>query len=200
MAYCTNCGTENKNNSKFCPNCGTEIAVNSDKSRRRPPPKRKMQKGVVKSIQDETKKYVKSKAEESFTSKIPKEKVIKSGISETRTIENKTTVSETASSKKTINNWTWIYIIMNGLLILLNIQSDEVMGVLIFSVLILGIVFFRRKNEKPYNWLVKIILVVQLVLLLALIIEDLEYFSLVTLLLIGVLITNIILLFKGNNS
>ena len=195
MAFCTNCGTNNKNNSKFCPNCGTEIAVDSNKSKRRPPPKRKMQKGVVKGIQDETTNFVKSKLKETLIPKAPIEKLTTNTISETQNAENKTT-----SNKNTINKWTWIYIIFNGLLILLNIQSEEVMGVVVFSVIILAIVFFRRKKDKPYNWIAKIILIIQLVLLFALIVDDLEYFSLVTLLLIGVFISNVILLFKGNKS
>ena len=75
----------------------------------------------------------KSKVEESFTTKTPKEKVIKSNITETQTTENKT-----ASIKNTINKWTWVYIIINGFLVLLGNQSEEVTGVLIFSVLIIN--------------------------------------------------------------
>ncbi|MGJ8743270.1 zinc-ribbon domain-containing protein [Polaribacter sp.] len=198
MAYCTNCGTDNKNNSKFCPNCGTAITEDLKKNKRRPPPKRKMKKGVVKSIENEATNSVKSKLKETVAPKTPKSS---SPISEVFESKKKTTTSATElqiEDTNKFNKWTWIYAILNGLLLLLGIQSEEVTGVLIFSILILGIVFFRRKKEKPYNLLTKIVLVLQLLLLIAIIVEDLAYFSVVTLLLIGLFASNIILLFKGN--
>jgi uncharacterized membrane protein YvbJ len=152
MKYCSHCGKELTENTKFCTSCGTKI-------------------------------------------EIPKEKPLQKTISKTKTIEN-----NSVSNTKSFNKWTWIYILINILLVILGSQSDDVMGVLIFSVLILVIVFFRRKSEKPYNWLVKIIQVIQCVLLFALIAESIEYISVYTLVFIGMLLANILLLFKGNNS
>ena len=137
---------------------------------------------------------MKSRLEESFSSNTLKENPTINNISETQTPEN-----QTISKGKTINKWTWIYIIMNALLLILGSKSEEVVGVLIFSVIILAIVFFRRKKEKPYNWLVKIILVVQLIFLVALIAESIEYISFFTLVFMGLLLANLALLFKGNN-
>jgi len=210
MKYCSNCGHELIGNIKFCPSCGSKNET-SKKQVEKPLMykregkslkdkaidfgKKSMQNDVGKRIQEETTNFVKSKVEESFTTKTPKEKVVKSNITETQTTENKT-----VSIKNTINKWTWVYIIINGFLVLLGNQSEEVTGVLIFSVLIIGIVLFRRKKEKPYNWLVKIIMVIQLVLLVALAAESIEYMSILTLLFIGLIVANIILLFKGNNS
>jgi hypothetical protein len=210
MKYCSHCGNELIGNTKFCTSCGTKTEISNGKVEK---PlmykheskslkgkaisfgKNTLQKDVQKKIQDETTNYVKSKFEETLRSTIQKENPTTSNISEKQNTEEKT-----VSNKNNINKWTWIYIIINALLVILVSNSDEVMGVLIFSVLILAIVFFRRKKEKPYNWLVKIILVVQLILLVAFVIEGVAYISTITLLFIGLVITNLALLFKGNNS
>jgi hypothetical protein len=210
MKYCSHCGNELIGNIKFCPACGSNTEVLKSKVEKPLMYKREskslkenvidfgkktLQNDVGKRIQDKTTNYVKSKVEETLSSNASKEKQTIKNISETQTIENKT-----SSINKSVSKWTWIYIIINVLLVYFGNQSEEVMGVLIFSILILGIVFFRRKKEKPYNWLVKIIMIIQLVLLVALVAESIEYMSFLTLLFVGLLLSNILLLFKGNNS
>jgi hypothetical protein len=210
MSFCTNCGTPHIQNAKFCPACGANIIVrkmdnnsinkfsDTKNSRRKivpKPEKGKASKLFKKQTQDFVKEkaqdFIKDKAQDFVNKNISKPKD-KPDPSNTKEPKNKT--------PKKINKWTWIYIIINALLVLLGSQSDEVIGVLIFSIIILGTVFFRRKKEKPYNWLVKIIQVLQIVLLFALIAESIEYISVYTLVFIGLLLTNILLLFKGNNS
>ncbi|MBP9600262.1 MAG: zinc ribbon domain-containing protein [Lutibacter sp.] len=209
MKYCTHCGTELTGNTKFCTSCGTKTEMSNGKIEK---PlmykgeskslkdkamdfgKKSLQNDFGKQVQDGATNYVKSRLEESFSSNTLKENPTINNISETQTPEN-----QTISKGKTINKWTWIYIIMNALLLILGSKSEEVVGVLIFSVIILAIVFFRRKKEKPYNWLVKIILVVQLIFLVALIAESIEYISFFTLVFMGLLLANLALLFKGNN-
>lgn len=210
MKYCSHCGNELIGNVKFCSSCGSNIEIS--KSQVGKPlrykregksfydnaidlAKKALQNDLGNRVQNETINYVKNQFEKSPTATIQNEKPTANIISETQTAENKT-----ISNEKTINKWTWIYLILNGLLIYLGHQSDEVIGVLMFSVLILVVVFFRRKSEKPYNWLVKIILVIQLIFLIALIAEVIAYISTITLLFIGLAITNLALLFKGNNS
>lgn len=210
MKYCTNCGNELKGTAKFCSSCGTKIKISNKKVEKPLMYKRESkslkekakdfgkqtaQKNIEKSIQNQATKNVKSKIEESISTNIQKEKHTKNTVSQTQNTDN-----ILLTEKKGINKWTWIYIIINALLVILGSQSDEVMGVLIFSIVIIAIVFFRRKKEKPYNWFVKIIQVIQMVLLFALIAESIEYISVFTLVFIGLLVINIILLFKGNNS
>ncbi|MBI9040598.1 zinc-ribbon domain-containing protein [Lutibacter sp.] len=204
MSYCSNCGINNPLEAKFCPSCGTKIGIEASK-KHLSSYKEKMYKNTIIGLKNEGKKIVENKAKEVFNSALSKSKNISEesqSISEvfkaTKTFNNE--VEEPNSSTKKINKWTWIYIIITVLLLYFGNQSEEVIGVLIFSILILGIVFFRRKKEKPYNWLVKIIIGVQLIFLVALVADRLENFSAITILFIGLLITNIMLLLKGNNS
>jgi hypothetical protein len=61
-------------------------------------------------------------------------------------------------------------------------------------------VFLRRSKPNPYNWLVKIILVLQIAYLVFVLQERILYHGINTLLLIGIFITDFILLFKGNKK
>lgn len=210
MKYCTQCGHELIEDAKFCASCGAKTELSNGnvgkplmfkgeskslKDKAISFGENALQKEVQKKIQGETSNYVKSKLEESFSSNTIQENPTTNTVSKNQTTENKT-----ISNKNTINKWTWIYVILNGILVYFGHQSDQVIGVLLFSILILGIVFFRRNNDKPYNWLVKIILVIQLIFLIALVAEGIEYISYITLLFLGLLVTDLILLFKGNNS
>ena len=111
------------------------------------------------------------------------------------------------SSAKKVNKWIWIYAFLSVLLLFMGYQSERIIWLLILSVVILLLVFLRRKKEKPYNWMIKIILVLQLIFLAAFIIGEIEfmsivsqYFSFFMLLYIGLLVSNMMLLFKGNKS
>lgn len=204
MSYCSNCGHSLTGQNKFCPSCGTKVLGVATKQHLTGY-QEKMYKNVAISLKNEGQNFVTSKAKETLSSYAKnKFKTTEStqAISEIFKPERTDTNEEkaTMSSTKKLNKWTWIYVILNGLLIYLGYQSGEVIGVLLFSILILSIIFLRRKKENPYNWLVKIILVIQLIFLVALIVERLTYISTITLLLIGLLITDLILLFKGNNS
>ncbi|MFA5297844.1 MAG: zinc ribbon domain-containing protein [Lutibacter sp.] len=204
MSYCSNCGHSLTEQNKFCPSCGTKVLGVAIKQHLTGY-QEKMYKNVAVSLKKEGQNFVTSKAKETLSSYAKnKFRTTEStqAISEIFKPERTDTNEEkaTMSSTKKLNKWTWIYVILNGLLIYLGYQSGEVIGVLLFSVLILSIIFLRRKKENPYNWLVKIILVIQLIFLVALIVERLTYISTITLLLIGLLLTDLILLFKGNNS
>ena len=210
MSFCTNCGTPHIQNAKFCTACGANLIVrkmdnnslnklsDTKDSRRKIVPK--PEKGKASNLfKKQTQDFVKDKAQDFIKDKA--QDFVNKNISKPNNKPEPLNTSEPKyKTPKKINKWTWIYIIINILLVVLGSQSDEVIGVLIFSVLILVIVFFRRKTAKPYNWLVKIIQVVQCVLLFALIAESIEYISVYTLVFIGLLLANLILLFKGNNS
>jgi len=204
MAYCTNCGYEIKENSKFCPNCGTKMKTLESKIERRPPPKKRMQKGVVKSLQNKTSNYVKSKIKETILPKTPKENLFTH--SETKTDDIQIDNNNTINTNKTSKNLILFYVLLNILLFSFGQSSDDIMGVKFFSVIILVTYFIRHKKEKPFNWLVKIILGLQAILLLSIFISSAEYlfvnfFSfLTTLSLLGLFIVILLLLFKGNKT
>ena len=205
MSFCSNCGQKLPTQIKFCPNCGTKIS-NIISKEHQIGYKEKMYKNTVISLKKEGENFIKNKANEAFTtfaknkftateSKRPISEVFKP--KRVNTVASKESLPE---KTKKFNKWTWIYIIINGLLLYLGNQSEEVLGVLFFSFFILLMVFLRREKEKPYNWWVKIILVVQLIFLIALVADKFEYVSAITLLFIGLLVSNFILLFKGNKS
>lgn len=203
MAYCTNCGTEITSNSKFCPNCGAKTTVDSNKSKRRPPPKRKMQKGVVKSIQDETTNYVKSKVKETLKPKVPKEK-----LTTDNTAEAQNTISESkAAPSKKVKKWMLFYILFNIPLYFINTGDDEITGVLIFSAAVLvgyAIYALQKVKEKPYTIFLKIVLVLQSLLAVSGIMSYLEYIdsggsSLIAVISLALLvILNIRIIFRRN--
>jgi len=210
MSFCTNCGTILIKNSKFCPACGANVLAakigdnplekhskdNGLGEKIVPKPERGRANNLFKEkaqdfIKEKAQGFIKEKAKGFVSKNISK--------SENSEIASELNVSNNKTNKA-INKWTWLYIIMNVILVLLGSQSEEVIGVLIFSVVVLGIVFFRIKTAKPYNWFVKIILVIQLILLVALIVESVQYISIFTLVFMGLLLTNLAVLFKGNNS
>ena len=203
MSFCSNCGHLLIAQDKFCTSCGSKLFGEVSKHHLSEY-QEKMYKNVVISLKKEGQNFATSKAKEAFSTFTKNQfKSIEhpQAISEVFKPEKRSgnQVKPNVSTASKLNKWTWIYLILNGLLVYLGHQSDQVIGVLIFSVLILGIVFFRRKTEKPYNWLVKILLIIQLVFLVALVAEGIEYISYIIVLFIGLLITDFILLFKGNN-
>jgi uncharacterized Zn finger protein (UPF0148 family) len=208
MSFCSNCGQKLATQIKFCPSCGTKISgVTSDLTspQHLKEYQEKMYKNTVISLKDEGRKIIENKAKETFSS-FAKHKFKTSESTQpiaevfkpAKTFNNE--VNKPVSSASKINKWTWIYIVINALLVYFGNQLEEIVGVLFFSFFILLIVFIRRKKEKPYNWLVKIILVVQLIFLIALVADRLENITVITILLMGLLITNLMLLFNGNKS
>lgn len=82
-----------------------------------------------------------------------------------------TQIAENQSSK----NWLLIYIVVNILFVLFNAGSEEITGILIFSVIIVLIYFIRRKKDKPFNIVLKILLILQSILAFSTIMAGLEY-------------------------
>ncbi|MDD3357335.1 MAG: hypothetical protein PHP72_10510, partial [Dysgonamonadaceae bacterium] len=103
-------------------------------------------------------------------------------------------------SQSGINIWTWIYLAINAILIYLGYRNDDVIGVMLFTIVILLLVFIRRNKPKPYNWVVKIVLILQAVVLIAFTLERIEYLNIITLLMIILFLVNLRLIFKGNKS
>lgn len=199
MPYCSNCGTSLNNETKFCPNCGAKIGVNLTKKSGKPV-KKKMQKGVVKSLQNKTSNYVKSKTKEMVLQKPPKENLATNNSPQIK--KEKSDIK----TKKDAKNLIVFYILLNILLFSFGQGSDDIMGVKLFSAIILVIYFIRHKKDKPFNWLLKIILGLQLILVFSIFMSQSEYlftnfisFS-TTLALLGLFIVILLLMFKGNKT
>jgi len=200
MSYCTNCGTEILNNAKFCPNCGTKVNLLESKIERRPPPKRRMQKGVVKSLKKEFTNTVTSELKETITENPFIENTINDSSFE---IENERTTDIT---KKPSKKLIIIYLVISIFLLILGQESDEIIGVQYFSIFILVVYGIRHKKEKPFNWLLKIVLVLQLTLIFSIFMTQSEFFlyNLFSLLaglsLLGLFIVILLLILKGNKK
>ncbi len=202
MAYCTNCGNKIKENSKFCPNCGTKIETLDTKIERKPPPKRRMEKGAVKSLKKEIKNTVTSKIENTISNQTLSKNILNDNDANPKIKDNKAASSLWKSAKKTII----FYLLLSILLLILQQKSDEITGVQYFSIFILVAYAFRHKKEKPFNWLLKILLTLQLILIFSIFMTQLEFFFynlfsfLAGLTLLGLFIVNLLLLFKGNKN
>ncbi|MDP3358625.1 MAG: zinc ribbon domain-containing protein [Lutibacter sp.] len=204
MSYCTNCGTNNPVEAKFCPSCGTKTILKT-KNKYLTGYKEKMYKNTVMSLKNEGRNFAESKVKEAFNSltKRPtniseKTQNMSEVFKSTKKIETKQT--DNISKAGGITIWTWIYLIINVLLVYNGYIIDTILGTLLFSVIVLLFVFLRRSKPNPYNWLVKIILVLQIAYLVLVLPEGILYLGINTLLLIGIFITDFILLFKGNKK
>jgi len=87
--------------------------------------------------------------------KIPKEKHVNA--------ENATN-HQHVTQKEPIKKWLLVYVAVNILFVLFNSGSEEITGILIFSVLIFLIYFLRKKRTKPFNIVLKILLALQMIL------------------------------------
>ena len=199
MPYCSNCGTSLNNKIKFCPNCGVKIEAYLTKKTEKSV-KNKMEKGVVKSLQNKTSNYVKSKTKEMVLQKPPKENLATNNDPQIK--KEKSDIK----TKKDTKNLIVFYVLLNILLFSFGQGSDDIMGVKFFSVVILIIYFIRHKKDKPFNWLLKIILGLQLILVFSIFMSQSEYLFtnfisfLTTLSLIGLFIVILLLIFKGNKT
>ena len=118
-----------------------------------------------------------------------------------------TVTNENIESKKNkAKNLLIYYFLLNIPLYILNSGYDEIIGVQIFSLLILVTFLIRLKKEKLVNWFMKIIFVLQSILIFSIFMTQSEYLfanffsALLTLSLLGLFSIILILLFKGNKT
>jgi hypothetical protein len=222
MAFCTNCGTEIIKDAKFCPGCGVNIStmrndIKSDKSNDIAY-KETMHKRVSKSLKDNldsskveqrlagtgAKKFEENEAKKIIEDRFSKSNnnVTKSSLEITKKATNKTVKETSAKSQK----WILFYIIINILLSFFNSGSDEITGILIFSVIV-GVIYFIRKNkEKPFNIIAKIVLVLQAILAFSYIMQLIQYigadafYMIVIVCLVLLIFINVKLIFSGNKK
>ncbi len=170
MAYCTDCGTKIEATTKFCPNCGANLKKSTEKKRK--PPKIDMEKGVIKSLKEETSNTIKSKVKKTLTPKIPKEK-----LTFADTVEQDAPKTHVEKSNEPIQKWMLFYFIINFILVLLYSGQEEVMGISFFSSIIIIAYWIRRKKEKPLNLVLKIVLILQTLLVVSTLMQNLEYMA-----------------------
>lgn len=204
MSYCHQCGQTLMLNAKFCPACGAKI-IAATKTEKRNEYAQKMYKNVVQSLEKQGKSYVEKQIKNQIDKVLPKAGNISEStqqISEVfkPTSTHKPTQNTNTLSQGGIDFWTWVYVAINAILLYLGYRSDEVIGVMVFSIVILLLVFLRRDKPKPYHWLVKILLILQALLLLAFAMEKIEYPNINMLLMLLMFAINLRLIFKGNKS
>ncbi len=203
MKFCPNCGKELPNGVKFCPYCGYKLVKESDEDLKEKP--KKMSKGVTKSLQElNNLKNVAQKVKPAY-------KDIGESFSNTSNTQDTSELESIGENRKYLlpNKTIALYFILNLILQAGSSGSDEVMGIFIYTWIVLIIIFLRRKKEKPFNWLLNIIIFLQAILVFSVGMMTLDYIdaggdSLGAIIGLGVLlllfITILLLLYQGNRS
>ncbi len=179
--YCPNCGKEISDSVHFCSYCGTKVFQEIDEPSL---PKKRQEKIVNDSVDDiiDDDDRVEVASEEEF--------------------------DDTDPSRRSFPNVTiGIYFLLNFVLSSLSSHSEEVMGIFIYTWIVLAIIFIRRNKENPFNWFVNIFIFLQAILVFATGMMRVEYLdaggdsaeAVVELGLLTLLfVTIIVLIIKGN--
>ena len=195
MAFCTECGSKIEETTKFCPNCGAKIiGITSNKV------SGNLEKGVVKGLKKEI--------SNNFKKQQSKNPSIKNDANSSVENESEILSEEIKEQSKEIKNsgakkHILLYLIANILLFIFSANSDETTGVIFYSVIIFIIYFVRRNKEKPINWLLKILLALQFILIISFLITvaQEEFYSILSQGIFALLAASILwLLFKGNKK
>jgi len=208
MKYCTNCGSVLNDETKFCAGCGEKASLPSEKGKK--PSKKKsdtnnMEKGVVKSLKKETSNYVKSKIKNTISSNPDISKSIKKSSTLQDVFQSNPT-NKIDSNSNPAKKLMIYYFLLNIPLYFINTSDDEILGILFFSVILLISYFIRIKKEKPFNIILKIIMGLQLLLMFASVMINLEnlFSSIASVIAVITLIALIYvtgkLLIKGNKN
>jgi len=208
MQYCTHCGSVLNEGTIFCSGCGKKVNLPSGDGKK--PSKKKsdsikMDKGVVKSLKNEASNFMKSKIKKTITlnsntSRPSKKLQTSHKVSQTK---SQTEISKKPKYAKKLMIY---YFLLNIPLYFINTGDDEIIGVLFFSAILLISYLIRMKKEKPFNIILKIIMGLQLLLMFATVMINLEslgtsissVIAVITLLFL-IFITGK-LLFKGNKT
>lgn len=204
MSYCKNCGQGLSSIDKFCHSCGTKVSAFLDKAYRKEYAQQ-MYKNSVQSLEKEGKSFIGKQIKQQVEKISSKTGSINESTQQIQEVFKPTNIAtqtnrKLTESKKGVNMWTWIYLAVNTLLMFLGYRNDDIIGLMLFTIVILLFVFIRRNKPKSYNWLVKTILILQTVVLIAFIVERIEYLNIITLLMIVLFFVNMRLIFKGNKS
>lgn len=208
MAFCTNCGQSLGSGVSFCPSCGTRVAAVPPESKIRGY-KEKMFKGAEQRLKTTLQGQARSAAQKVF-SKAAGEARRQAGEAISESFTSKEAVPQNPG--KGVSGWIWIFLLLSILLALLSGVSGDlafvVTGilaygigrVLILSAVILLLVLARKNKPKPMNWLAKILLLGQILLLTWILYNRImgQYFDLSALVMAALLSTDLKLLFNGN--
>jgi hypothetical protein len=218
MKYSSECGTALSSQATVCPSCGALLPAKADKSKVYSD---LMEKGKDKSLQTDAQELVESPSNVSTNTN--------KGFSNTETNDawNEKSRPETnvPSNKNNVSRWIGVYLMLNLILVsfvyydiinfypyidysdLTNITylperilSQDIYFLL--SVVILLSVLKRRGMTHPFNWFLKTLLILQICLSGYMLYLNTQIMVLMNInfLMFALLITNIILLFKGNRD
>ena len=226
MAYCTNCGQPLLGQAKFCASCGTKVLAEQVRTYATGY-KEKMHKGVEQQLKSSLRSYANSTIRKNISQLA--EKGI-SAVEETfhNTLSGRETapfdsnpiskeIKPAPVDKKSapvserpieyevrggVTIWTWLYLIVNVIIAVRGYHSYEVIGILVCSLIVLLLVFIRRKKAKPYNWLTKLFVLVQVVIVASILYRHVmgQFFTFISLLFAALLYIDFSLLFKGNKQ
>jgi len=169
MQYCSNCGSVLNEGSKFCSGCGNQVtglAGEGKKSSKEKTDKPLMEKGVVKSLKKGATNHIKSKIQKPISHKPEISKRTKIPKNNQKPFQNKSTneIGKKSNSAKILMIY---YLFLNIPLYFINTSDDEIIGILFFSAIIMLLFLIRMNKEKPINLILKIILGLQIVLMTA---------------------------------
>ena len=212
MAYCTNCGQPLLGQAKFCAGCGTKVLAEQIRTYASGY-KEKMHKGVEQQLKSSLRSYanaaIKKKAAHNTLSEKEaapsKRNPVQKEIDPPPVEKRSAAVSAPPITNKVaggVTLWTWLYLIVNVIIAVRGYHSDQVIGIVFCSLIVLSLVFIRRKKAKPYNWLTKLLLVVQMVIVALILYRHVmdQYFTFISLLFAALLYIDFTLLFKGNKK
>ncbi len=142
------------------------------------------------------------KLQDKSTKKDLSQKTLKENLTSAENVTGNQQVAQKEPRKK----WLFVYVVVNILFVIFYSGSEEIKGILIFSVLIFFIYSIRKKKAKPFNIFLKILLGLQIILAVSTIMIQLEYimwsiYSLIVLSCLGLLVfVDIKLIFNGNKT
>lgn len=208
MAFCTNCGQSLGSGVRFCPSCGTQVAAAPPESKIRGY-KEKMFKGAEQRLKTTLQGQARSAAQKVF-SKAAGEARRQAGEAISESFTSKEAVPQNPG--KGVSGWIWIFLLLSILLALLSGVSGDLAfvitgilaygigRVLILSAVILLLVLARKNKPKPLNWLAKILLLGQILLLAWILYNRVmgQYFDISALAMAALFFTDLKLLFNGN--
>ena len=225
MAYCTNCGQPLMGQAKFCPGCGTKVVVEQMRTFATGY-KEKMYKGVEQQLKSSLRSYAKSTVQKNVSRMTEKGiSAVQEAISNSLSEKEASAVDDKSTSKKIktesidkksthvaeppfeevkggVTIWTWLYLIVSVIIGFRGYYDNEILRILLISLIVLLMVLIRRKKAKPYNWLTKLIILLQMVLVGYILYQHVMYqfFTFTSLLLAALLYIDFTLLFNGNKK
>lgn len=169
MQYCTNCGSVLNEGIKFCSGCGDKVSLSSGKGKK--PSKNKpdnplMEKGVVKSLKKGITNQIKSKIQKPLSQQPDISRTTKNPISNQEDFQTNSR-NEIGHKSNQAKKLMIYYFLLNIPLYFINTSNDEIIGILFFSAVIIVLYLIRMKYEKPINIVLKIFLGLQIVLMTA---------------------------------